>query len=140
MLGQGFDGRVMGSHSGALITELTEFTHKAREFNEPLSLTDWKWDFCWRWMRWMDKFTLFLFVSLMTAISHAYYILGIKQESYTIYAHWIFTIILEKFMIITYFHRYKFYKCQSARISDKILSLMDSDLSYIISQNLCETI
>lgn len=42
MLGQGFDGRVMGSHAGALITGLTEFTHKAREFNEPLSLTDWK--------------------------------------------------------------------------------------------------
>ena len=74
-----------------------------------------------------NNFTCLLYTRHALGIIHNLCILNIHNNR-------------KKFIIVTYFHRYKFDKYQSTRISDKILSLMDSDLSYIMSQNLCETI
>ena len=80
-----------------------------------------------------NNFTIYTTNVCLLYIRHT---LGIIDNLHTLNIH----NNLKKFIIVTYFHRYKFDKCQSTRISDKILSLMDADLSYIIFQNLCETI
>ena len=67
-------------------------THKARGFNEPLSLTDWKWGFCWRWKKWMDKFTL-KSVSLCFFDDNYFICLLYTRHALGI-IHWMFTIIL----------------------------------------------